>query len=197
MRRRLLVGSLLVAVAVVVAFTIVRAQDRSADSGAGGGPTDEVVVLDRPGVEQIPSIATNAPVDGEQLPDVPLTTNDGAVVRTSELLGQPLVLNVWNSTCKPCEKELPAFAEVHAEYGDRVRFVGVNTLDVPEVNESFARSRGVGYELLRDVDGAFVDAVGIALQPVTLFVDADGTIVEQTGVLDRAALTSYVEELLS
>jgi demethylmenaquinone methyltransferase/2-methoxy-6-polyprenyl-1,4-benzoquinol methylase len=43
------------------------------------------------------------------------------------------------------------------------------------VNESFARERGVQYELLRDVDGAFTDAVGIATQPVTLFVAADGT----------------------
>lgn len=195
MRRRLLVGSLLVAVAVVLVFAVFRAQSQR-DASTDDGASDDVVVLDRPGVEQIPSIATNAPVDGERLPDVPLSTNDGAVVRTTDLLGQPLVLNVWNSTCKPCEKELPDFAAVHAVYGDRVRFVGVNTLDVPEVNESFARSRGVGYELLRDVDGAFVDAVGIALQPVTLFVDADGVIVEQTGVLDRASLTERVEALL-
>jgi thiol-disulfide isomerase/thioredoxin len=108
-----------------------------------------------------------------------------------------VVINVWNSTCGPCKKELPAFAAVHAQYGDRVRFVGVNTLDVPEVNESFARERGVQYELLRDVDGAFTDAVGIATQPVTLFVAADGTIVRQTGVLDEATLQQYVDELLA
>jgi hypothetical protein len=51
--------------------------------------------------------------------------------------------------------------------------------------------------LLRDVDGAFTDAVGIATQPVTLFVAADGTIVRQTGVLDEATLQQYVDELLA
>jgi thiol-disulfide isomerase/thioredoxin len=136
-------------------------------------------------------------VQGTSLPTVDLTTNDGGTVVTADLLGQPVVINVWNSTCGPCKKELPAFAAVHAQYGDRVRFVGVNTLDVPEVNESFARERGVQYELLRDVDGAFTDAVGIATQPVTLFVAADGTIVRQTGVLDEATLQQYVDELLA
>jgi thiol-disulfide isomerase/thioredoxin len=153
-------------------------------------------VLTKPGVEQIPSIATNAPVAGTLLPTVELTTNDGATLSTSDLLGQPLVINVWNSLCAPCKKELPAFAAVQVELGDQVRFIGVNTLDTPEVNESFARDLGVRYELLRDVDGAFTSAVGISNQPVTLFVAADGTIVRQSGVLDEATLLANVQELL-
>jgi thiol-disulfide isomerase/thioredoxin len=192
--RRLLVGSILVAivVSVVGGWLLSRGDDTSTDVAA----VDDIV-LDKPGTSQIPSIGTNAPVQGTPLPAVDLATNDGATVATADLLGQPLVINVWNSTCGPCKKELPAFAAVHAEYGDQVRFVGVNTLDVPEVNESFARARGVQYELLRDVDGAFTDAVGIATQPVTLFVAADGTIIRQTGVLDEATLQQYVDELLA
>lgn len=168
-------------------------------SARGDDATDddiETVVLEQPGTSQIPAIGTNAVVRGEPLPAVDLETNDGAVLSTTELVGTPLVLNVWNSACPPCEKELPAFAAVHRELGDEVRFVGINTLDVPEVNESFARDRGVRYELLRDVDGGFTDALGIVTQPVTLFVAADGTIVRQTGVLDEAELRAFAAELL-
>ncbi|MEI6403585.1 MAG: TlpA disulfide reductase family protein [Actinomycetota bacterium] len=192
--RRLLIGSIVAAViiSIVGGWLLSRGDDSSTDVAA----VDDIV-LERPGTSQIPSIGTNAPVQGTSLPTVDLTTNDGGTVVTADLLGQPLVINVWNSTCGPCKKELPAFAAVHAQYGDRVRFVGVNTLDVPEVNESFARERGVQYELLRDVDGAFTDAVGIATQPVTLFVATDGTIVRQTGVLDEATLQQYVDELLA
>jgi hypothetical protein len=35
----------------------------------------------------------------------------------------------------------------------------------------------------------------VAAFPVTLFVDADGTIVDQTGKLDRAALESRLKDL--
>jgi thiol-disulfide isomerase/thioredoxin len=192
--RRLFVGSILAAIVVSVLGGWLLSRD---DDDTGGIAAVDDIVLAKPGTSQIPSIGTNAPVQGTTLPTVDLSTNDGGTVGTTDLLGQPLVINVWNSTCGPCKKELPAFAAVHAEYGDRVRFVGVNTLDVPEVNESFARERGVQYELLRDVEGAFTDAVGIATQPVTLFVAADGTIVRQTGVLDEATLQQYVDELLA
>ena len=192
--RRLFVGSILAAIGVSVLGGWLLSRD---DDDTGGIAAVDDIVLAKPGTSQIPSIGTNAPVQGTTLPTVDLSTNDGGTVGTTDLLGQPLVINVWNSTCGPCKKELPAFAAVHAEYGDQVRFVGVNTLDVPEVNESFARERGVQYELLRDVDGAFTDAVGIATQPVTLFVATDGTIVRQTGVLDEATLQQYVDELLA
>jgi thiol-disulfide isomerase/thioredoxin len=192
--RRLFVGSILAAIVVSVLGGWLLSRD---DDDTGGIAAVDDIVLAKPGTSQIPSIGTNAPVQGTTLPTVDLSTNDGGTVGTTDLLGQPLVINVWNSTCGPCKKELPAFAAVHAEYGDQVRFIGVNTLDVPEVNESFARERGVQYELLRDVDGAFTDAVGIATQPVTLFVATDGTIVRQTGVLDEATLQQYVDELLA
>jgi hypothetical protein len=64
------------------------------------------------------------------------------------------------------------------------------------VNESFARERGVQYELLRDPDADYQITLEIATAPFTLFVAPDGTIVRQAGVLDAAQLTEYVEELL-
>lgn len=192
--RRLLVGS--IAAAVVVSLIGGYALSRAGDDAPDGDDAD-LVVLDTPGTAQIPSIQTNPEVAGDVLPLVDLLTNDGAVVSTAELLGQPLVLNFWYSTCGPCERELPAFASVSADYGDRVRFVGVNPYDTPETNESFARERGVGYELLRDPDGAYQTSVEIATAPFTLFVAADGTIVRQSAVLDETELRARVEELLA
>lgn len=165
-------------------------------SRAGDDDDAELVVLDTPGTAQIPTMSTNPRVSGEQLPVVGLLTNDGEPISTADLIGEPLVVNFWYSTCAPCRKELPAFAAVHAEYGDRVRFVGINPYDTPEVNESFAAERGVRYELLRDPDGAYQSTIEIATAPFTLFVDADGTILRQTGVLDEAELRAHVEELL-
>ena len=47
--------------------------------------------------------------------------------------------------------------------------------------QRFAAERGVDYELLIDPDGNLGDALRIVQYPVTLFVDADGEIVAQTG----------------
>jgi len=160
-------------------------------------PADDEVTMDRPGEYQLPAIEPNEAVAGDRLPVVELEDADGNPISTAELIGQPLVVNFWYSTCGPCKEELPAFAAVHAELGDRIRFVGVNPLDVPEVNRSFARERGVRYELLRDTGDALASEVGIAVYPVTLFVDEAGVIVRQTGVLDADELRAHAAELVS
>ncbi|MEQ1874864.1 MAG: hypothetical protein ABL953_14205, partial [Ilumatobacteraceae bacterium] len=59
--------------------------------------------------------------------------------------------------------------------------------------ESFARDRGVQYELLYDGTGEFINDMGVAAFPVTLFIDATGRIVRQTGLLDEAQLAAYIE----
>lgn len=164
------------------------------DSGTGAGDIDSVV-LSEPGEYQQPIDGDNRDVDGDSLPDVVLTDSAGLEIRTSSLVGQPLVVNLWYSTCVPCKRELGEFATVHRELGDRIRFVGINPFDSDDVMERFAGDRGVGYELLRDEEGLFVDAVGIVNFPVTLFVASDGEIVAQTGEIDGDELRARIEEL--
>jgi len=189
--RRVLIASLGVAVVV----SVVGGWAISRGDADGVAPEDDIT-LGTPGVVQIPSIETNASVAGTQLPTAMLEDNAGNSVSTADLVGQPLVINYWYSTCAPCKKELPDFAAVHADLGDRIRFVGVNPYDTPEVNETFARDRGVQYELLRDPGDSYGSTIGVATAPFTIFVRADGTIARQTGVLDEATLRQYAEELL-
>lgn len=165
-------------------------------SRSGDSTSDVVKVDGTSGPLQPPTIGTNAPVTGTPLPHVTVQTLEGDAVATADLLGQPMVINVWGSTCGPCKKELPDFAAVHQQYGDRVRFVGMDYLPASDHEEQFARDKGVQYELLYDGDGAFINAVGITAFPVTLFVRPDGTIVKQTGQLDAAKLTSLIESEL-
>jgi len=188
-RRRLLFGSLAVSAVLSVALGLVLAR-QSSDSGAD----DDVAVIDVDPTLARPSIGVNDKVEGTPLPDTTVRTLGGDAVATTSLVGQPLVINVWASTCGPCKAELPDFAAAHARFGDTVRFVGIDYLPPSDSEEQFARDKGVQYELLYDADGEFISAAGIATFPVTLFVDADGTIVEQTGQLDEEQIATLVAE---
>jgi thiol-disulfide isomerase/thioredoxin len=192
MRPRLLVSSL--AISLVASVAIAWAISRAGNDDTG---SDEIVTIDgSEGPLQPPSIETNAVVKGDPLPDVSVQTLSGDDVDVASLVGQPMVINVWGSTCGPCKQELPAFAAAHLTFGDRVRFVGIDYLPPSDREESFARDKGVQYELFYDSNGDFINDVGIAAFPVTLFVNADGTIVRQTGQLDEATLTKYIENEL-
>ncbi len=107
------------------------------------------------------------------------------------------MLNIWYSTCVPCRDELPAFAEVHGELGDTVRFVGVNPRKDDADGDRFARDLGVRYELLRDPDGLLLIDAGISNFPSTLFVSADGTIVKlRSGAMNADTLRATINEEL-
>lgn len=138
----------------------------------------------------------NGDVRGEPLPIVEVGDRDGNVVSSASFVGEPLVVNFWFSTCPPCARELPDFAEVHAEVGDRVRFIGINPEDSVQAMERFAGERGVEYELYRDDTSEFTDAIGAAAFPITLFVTPAGGIVSQTGPIDADELRTEIEKLL-
>jgi thiol-disulfide isomerase/thioredoxin len=190
-RPRLLVGSLAVAVVVVGGYVWSQAGDDEV-------PTVDAVLedsQDRTIPDDVAGIPTNDAMEGEPLPDAIVLDAAGDEVSTLSFLGQPLVINFWFSTCIPCERELPEFAEVHAEVGDEVRFIGMNTIDSVPVMERFAAERGVTYELFQDSFAEFVEAAGIAAFPQTLFVTSDGQIIDQVGVINAEDLREKVANL--
>ncbi len=190
-RKRLLIGSLVVSLVASVAIGLAIANSNADDDGTGDGDTAVLDTNVKP-----PTIGTNAVVEGKPLPTIDLSTLEGNTLSTGDFVGKPLVINIWGSTCGPCKKELPDFAAVHKVYGDDVRFIGIDYLPPSDHEENFARDKGVQYELLYDATGEFINEMGISAFPVTLIVTADGTIVQQTGQLDEAKLTKLIQDNL-
>ena len=186
-RPRLLVVSLAIAVVVSVAGGFVWAQLVSDDDSF---PT----VANEPGLGLDNEIVPNGSPD--RIPAATMSDRDGNDVTTASLLGgQPMVINFWFASCPPCAAELPEFADAHLEFGADVRFIGVNTIDsIPEM-ERFAGERGVTYELFRDDLAEFTDGIQASNFPITLFVTSDGTVVEQTGVIDLEGLREKIATL--
>ena len=154
--------------------------------------------LGAPGADTLPAdgIPVATDVSGEPLPDIETEALDGDAVPLRSLTGEPLVLNFWYSTCRPCRKEMPAFQQVHQELGPRVRFIGINPLDGAERAQDFADEVGVTYELLRDPDGRATAGLGVARFPTTVFVAANGTVLDaEPGELSADELRTRIEEL--
>jgi peroxiredoxin len=92
---------------------------------------------------------------------------------------------------------MPALADAHADFGDRVGFIGVNMSDPAVVAQNFADRYGVTFPILLDNGSALTLELGIAIAPTTLFIDANGVIVEQvSGELTAEAITAYLTKLV-
>jgi peroxiredoxin len=187
-RRRLLIGSLTAAAIIGIGGGWWLAS-------RGGAATE---ALPPPGAGSIPDtgIPVATDVRGDPVPDVTARTLDGRAVALRSLLGQPLILNFWSSTCIPCRKEMPAFEAVHRAVDSHVRIVGIDPQDSPDAARKFATRVAATYELLRDPDGAVTSALGVAALPTTVFVSPDGTILEaKAGALSEAELRSTIAAL--
>ena len=149
--------------------------------------------LTTPGEVPYPTIATNSAVAGTSLPQASLLTLDNKTIDTNTLIGKPLILNFWYSTCEPCRREMPVLAASAATHSSTVRFVGINMNDSVETAKNFAEKYNVLYDIMFDPSGSFIGALGIGTAPMTLFVDAQGIIVDQVaGEISADKLESLI-----
>lgn len=110
--------------------------------------------------------------------------------------GQPVVVNFWASWCVPCRREMPGFQAVHQQLGDRVAFIGVNHQDDRAGALDLMAETGVRYPSGYDPKGAVAADYGFVGLPTTLFISAEGRLLERrSGEIGRADLTRTIERL--
>ena len=116
---------------------------------------------------------------GDMLPAFALTDLDGVVRQSNEWAGEVRVVNFWATWCPPCRREIPLLKELQAEYGDRVRIIGIAIDDMAAVRE-YALETEFNYPVLVGQQDA-VDLGNRVLQdwiglPFTAFADASGKV---------------------
>ena len=128
---------------------------------------------------------------------VTFTTFDGAPASTADYRGRPLVVNFFASWCTPCIAEMPDFEAVHQTLGDDVAFLGLALRDPVEEAQALVERTGVTYDVGRDSDGSALAFYGGLGMPTTVFLDAEGTVVEvHSGQLSAAQLERIIREQL-
>ncbi len=131
------------------------------------------------GIEPCPrSVPGRAPVE-DGLPAITLPClGGGDPVHLAGLRGRPTVLNLWASWCGPCREELPVLQSFYERARGKVRMLGVDFEDTqPAAALKLLADSGVTYPQVADFDKAIDRALGRHPVPMTVLVDADGTIV--------------------
>ena len=145
--------------------------------------------LTTPGEVPYPSIATNSAVAGTSLPKASLLTLDEKTIDSSELVGKPLILNFWYSTCEPCRREMPVLTASALTHSATIRFVGINMNDSIETATAFAEKYNVSYDIMFDPSGSFIGALGNDHAGETLLAALNNDHVDTSAVRRVAAPT--------
>ena len=128
------------------------------------------------------------------LPDL----HDSSIRRsTVALRGTPFVINVFASTCVPCERELPMINRVAANHAGSVAFLGVDQLEFRPPALKFVSRLGISFPVAHDEAGDLAVSLQLAGLPTTIFVDAQGRERSRTtGPISETRLRQQIHALL-
>ena len=132
---------------------------------------------------------------GQPFPDFAakrLDGEDGGLVRRADLLGSPVLVNVWATWCPTCKAEHDELLRIRAVLAAPVRaavpvrIIGVNYKDDPARARRWLNQYGDPYDFnLIDADGALGVELGVYGAPETFLLNAQGEVVfKQVGAID-------------
>jgi cytochrome c biogenesis protein CcmG, thiol:disulfide interchange protein DsbE len=117
---------------------------------------------------------------------LPLLEENGASTLADLGGGGYVVVNFFASWCHPCIAEAALLNELQRKLAGRGTIVGVSWNDSSDDARAFADRHGVGFPIVRDVDGDFAQAYGVTALPETFVIDPEGRVV----ALKRSELTA-------
>ncbi len=114
---------------------------------------------------------------GAALPKLSLAClGGGAAVRLDgPASGVPTLVNVYGSWCAPCQREMPVLVAFSRQAKGKVALLGVDTEDEARLALLFAKDVGQTWPAVVDDDKVVLRRYASG-PPVTLFVDARGTV---------------------
>jgi cytochrome c biogenesis protein CcmG/thiol:disulfide interchange protein DsbE len=114
-----------------------------------------------------------------------------------ELVGEPILVNVWATWCPTCLAEHEQLLAIRRT--TNLRIVGVNYKDDPIKAIDWLARYGDPYDFnLLDIDGALGVELGVYGAPETFLLDATGTIVyKRVGEITQAIWQDDIQPLLA
>lgn len=151
-------------------------------------------------VSHAPKITTPSMV-GVAAPDVQITVWSGGTVgqslSLSNLHGHPIVMNVWESTCVPCQAEAPLLEAAYNNYGPKgVDFVGVALETSQSDGVAFLQQHHLTYLAGLAPTTQTVTDYRIIGVPDTYFISSQGKVVYAiVGQLSQQTLNAGLAKL--
>lgn len=131
---------------------------------------------------------------GDTPPNFTLLLPDGRHTTLADLKGRPVLINFWATWCPPCRAEMPELLQAARDYPD-LALLAVNVSEAPTAVSDFAEQFRMDAPVVIDPQGTISDRYNISGLPTSIFLGADGTIVEvRPGAIDRTVIDAVLEQ---
>lgn len=112
-------------------------------------------------------------MEGEKFPEFELTTMDGKIHKSEDLLGKIVLLNFWFTACRPCVQEMPDINKIVDEFKDEDIVFIAPTFDEKAKVEKFLTRFDFNYEVVTDVKD-YIKENNVRYFPTHFVIDREG-----------------------
>jgi peroxiredoxin len=146
--------------------------------------------------------AVAAPTDvgpevGMKAPDFTLPTLDGKQVSLSGLRGKTVIINFWQDV-QQSRNELSLIQQAYSELPrDKLEVLAISWKQTLAITQAVATNKGLTMPVLLDESGEVAAKYNVTRSPVTLFVDAQGTVRDTVNYPATLKSITQVETILS
>lgn len=109
------------------------------------------------------------------------TDLEGNEVRVSDFEGKVVMIDLWETWCKPCLASFPTMQDLQEEYSDQFIVLAVTPgfTDTAEDARSFAQENDYDFRYLMDSNNLH-EELGVQGIPYKIFVDANGEFIQRS-----------------
>lgn len=113
------------------------------------------------------------------------------------LTGRPAIVNFFATWCPYCRKQTPLLVEAAQKYPTELQFVGLDVGENQAQVLGYIQEMNIPYPVLIDEDSQVAAAYSVSGFPTTLFIDAEGRVVNvQVGLMTAEELDRLISDLL-
>lgn len=171
---------------ILVALVMIASEERPSSQRF-----DTVGDATPPELERVQTNLVDFEAPAFTLPDM-----NGEPISLDDYRGQPLFLNFWQTTCAPCVRELPAFAEFEQSQND-ASVLAINFGEQVGIIRTFFQINGIeGVPVVLDADSKVRRDYGVELIPMTFVLDAEGFVrFVKLGEMSLDDMYRYLDDL--
>ncbi|MEX2028913.1 MAG: TlpA disulfide reductase family protein [Candidatus Paceibacterota bacterium] len=130
---------------------------------------------------------------------ISLVDYEGNTVSLEEFRGKPLVINSWAVWCPFCREELPDFAELQEEFGDKITVIAIDRQESLKKAKGYTDELGITDDMLflLDSSDSFYKSIGGFSMPETIFVNSAGEIiVQKRGPMELEEMREHTNKII-
>lgn len=114
---------------------------------------------------------------GKKAPDFSLEDMDGKKVTLADCKGKVVILDFWDSWCKPCALDLAIMEKLYGIYGNSsLLILSINEEKDEAQKRKYIGANKLSFQVLNDVTGEVSRAYKVEAFPRIVIIDGDGKV---------------------